>query len=91
MAEDGKIGLGEMPKCRPADAVTLMVHHLMLASVYYEAASEGDTEAALASFKDELIEQVGSLEKNDPAWQASIEFWKWLDHGHAEIAKELER
>lgn len=83
--KEGKIGVGDLPRVRPADATTLMVHHLMLASAYYEASPDKAADAFLA----EVLDQVGVLGKEDPAYTAALEFYKWIEFGHAQIEKEI--
>lgn len=87
--KEGKIGVGDLPRVRPADATTLMVHHLMLASAYYEATPDGA--GADAAFIAELQDQVGVLGMDDPAYAGAWEFYTAVKFAHERIKKEMER
>lgn len=87
LPKDGKIGMDTL-RVRPADAIDRMAYHLRLASMYYEAAPDKpETEQA---FTDAMLDEIGSLGKQDPAWDACREFFKWIKFGYEKLKRETD-
>lgn len=75
--KNGKIGLGDLARVRPSDAIDLMVHHLMIAEVYFQAVP--DNRMTFDVFRDALLEQCSNLGVEDPLFSASTAFYRQLD------------
>lgn len=76
------VGL-DAPKVRRADAITLMVHHLALASMYFEAIPDD-----LSGAYDE-IRDLGAFE-DDPRRKAAYVWLKVIHEAYEAMAKSME-
>jgi hypothetical protein len=74
----GRVGL-DAPRVRRSDAITLMVHHLMLAAMYFEATPDDITPSL-----DEIMDEANALEARDPKIIAAI---VWLKSIHESYEK----
>jgi hypothetical protein len=73
----GRVGL-DAPRVRRSDAITLMVHHLMLAAMYFEATPDDITPSL-----DEIMDEANEF-RIAPKVAAAV---AWLKNIHASYEK----
>ncbi len=86
--KDGRIGLGNLPRVTRDEALELMIHHLQMASVYYEAVP-GDEDSNRAELERIMgREIVGAYVP--PELPAARAWLTSMDTSYAQLKKDLE-